>query len=173
MNLEDWKLITIITFLGLLHPIQSDNFHVIADPGGYYYNIEVRRSQNGGDRWSVENEAECTSFRFAKIKDSKTCTCPIERPHFFSREGEDYGCYASEEIDQSKNSCFLFMHVRLVLTFVGHVASLTFTTQHDIRLYFECRINKKRTPSDRLFGEFAHWVCVFGRIAELLYSLNR
>jgi len=25
-------------------------------------------------------------------------------------------------------------------------------------LYFECRINKKRTPSDCFFSDFAHWV---------------
>jgi len=24
-------------------------------------------------------------------------------------------------------------------------------------LYFECRINKKRTPSDCFFGDFAQW----------------
>jgi len=24
-------------------------------------------------------------------------------------------------------------------------------------LYIECRINKKRTPADCFFGDFAHW----------------
>jgi len=31
--------------------------------------------------------------------------------------------------------------------------SVFLTTWH----VFECRINKKRTPSDCFFGDFAHW----------------
>jgi len=31
----------------------------------------------------------------------------------------------------------------------------------NIALYFECRINKKASPSDCFFADFAHWDCTF------------
>jgi len=29
--------------------------------------------------------------------------------------------------------------------------------KQSIGVYFECQINKKRTPSDYFFGDFTHW----------------
>jgi len=35
-------------------------------------------------------------------------------------------------------------------------------------LYFECRINKKRTPLYCFFGDFAHWVQAMVRGVQIL-----
>jgi len=36
--------------------------------------------------------------------------------------------------------------------------------------YFECRINKKNTPSDFFFDDFAHWIMFFGGRINLSIS---
>ena len=104
MNLEAWKFVAVL--LTALHSTQSydANQNVMAQPGNY--DLDVRRSQNG-DRWSIRNmvDIRCANFRRAtEVKYSRTCECPLSHPHFFSKDGKEPGCYASEEIDHEDQS---------------------------------------------------------------------
>lgn len=111
MNLETWKLVAV--FLAMLRSAQSSyeaNHHVIAEPDNY--DIEVSRLQNG-DRWSIRNliAVKCADFRLAaETKDSRICTCSVNYPHFFSKEGEEPGCYASREINHIDQSEYIFFY---------------------------------------------------------------
>ena len=64
----------------------------------------IARSQ-AGDHWQETTRAKCFRFRKAVYSaEDETCRCPSPFPHFYSN-GDETGCFASDEIDPSK---FLF-----------------------------------------------------------------
>ena len=65
--------------------------------------LKVTRTSNG-DHWFTDSQTKCERFENAIYEpDELRCKCPHEFPHFFSESGEQYGCYADSQIDDSKD----------------------------------------------------------------------
>lgn len=58
---------------------------------------------SSGDHWFADSQSKCERFINAIFEPNELrCKCPHELPHFFGENGEWYGCYADNQIDDSK-----------------------------------------------------------------------
>ena len=64
-----------------------------------------------GDYWFSDNKSKCSRFENAIYEASeKRCRCPHEFPHFYSENAERYGCYADNQIDDSKEKLSMVLY---------------------------------------------------------------